>query len=49
MKDFDVDGIAKITFGLEDRRGIRSYAVHQVQGGKIVRVSDWREAPILVP
>jgi len=49
MKDFAVDGIAKITFGPEDRRGSESYAVYQVQGGKIVRVSDWREAPILVP
>jgi ABC-type branched-subunit amino acid transport system substrate-binding protein len=49
MKDFDVDGMAKITFGPEDRRGTRDYAVYQVQGGKIVRVTDWQEVPILAP
>ena len=49
IKDFDVDGITKITFGPEDRRGTRSYAVYEVQGGKMIRVSDWREVPILVP
>jgi ABC-type branched-subunit amino acid transport system substrate-binding protein len=49
MKDFDVDGMVKITFGPEDRRGSRNFAVYQVQGGKIVRVTDWREVPILVP
>jgi ABC-type branched-subunit amino acid transport system substrate-binding protein len=49
MKDFDIDGLAKITFGPERRRGTRDYAVYEVQGGKIVRVTDWREVPILVP
>ena len=49
MKDFDVDGMVKITFGLEDRRGTRDYAVYQVQSGKLVRLTDWREVPILVP
>ncbi len=49
MKDFDVDGLVKITYGPERRRGSRMIATHQIQGGKIVRVSDWREAPILVP
>ena len=49
MKGFDVDGMVKITFGPEDRRGTQSYAVYQVQGGKIVRITDWREVPILVP
>jgi hypothetical protein len=49
MKDFDVDGMAKFTFGPEDRRGTQTYAVYQVQGGKIVRITDWREVPILVP
>jgi ABC-type branched-subunit amino acid transport system substrate-binding protein len=47
--DFDLDGMARITFGPEDRRGITNVAVYQVQGGKTVRVSDWKEAPILVP
>lgn len=49
MKDFDADGMAKITFGPEDRRGCRDYAVYQVQRGKIVRVTDYQEVPILVP
>jgi branched-chain amino acid transport system substrate-binding protein len=49
MQDFDVDGMVKITYGPERRRGTRSYATYQVQGGNIVPVSDWREVPILVP
>ena len=49
MKDFDVDGIMKITYGAEDRRGTRSYATYQVQGGNMVRISEYREVPILVP
>jgi ABC-type branched-subunit amino acid transport system substrate-binding protein len=47
MKDFDVDGMGKITYGPENRRGDRYWAVYQVQSGKIVRVSDHREVPIL--
>ena len=49
MKDFDVDGMVKISFGPGDRRGNQTYAVYQVQGGKIVRITDRREVPILVP
>ena len=49
MKDFDVDGLAKITYGPERRRGSRMIATHQIQGDKIVRLTDWKEAPILVP
>jgi ABC-type branched-subunit amino acid transport system substrate-binding protein len=49
MKDFDVDGMVKITYGPERRRGSRNFAAYQVQGGNIVRVTDWQEAPILVP
>jgi ABC-type branched-subunit amino acid transport system substrate-binding protein len=49
MKDFDIDGMVKITFGPERRRGSRSFAAYQVQGGNLVRVSDWRDVPILVP
>jgi ABC-type branched-subunit amino acid transport system substrate-binding protein len=48
FQDFDVDGMAKFTFGPEDRRGDISYAVCQIQGGKIVRVTDYRDAPVLV-
>ena len=49
MKDFDVDGIAKITYTPEQRRGSRMVATYQIREGEIVRVSDWREVPILVP
>ena len=49
MKDFDAAGIVKFTFGPEDRRGVQSCAMYQVQGGKIVRVTDWRDCPILWP
>jgi branched-chain amino acid transport system substrate-binding protein len=49
MKDFDVGGLVKITYGPEDRRGSSNFAVYQVQGGKIVRLSDYQEVPILVP
>jgi ABC-type branched-subunit amino acid transport system substrate-binding protein len=49
IQDFDVDGIVKITYGPEDRRGTRDFALYQVQGGKIVRITDYRETPILVP
>jgi ABC-type branched-subunit amino acid transport system substrate-binding protein len=49
IKDFDVGGMAKFTFGPEDRKGADNYAVYQVQGGKIVRVTDWREVPMLMP
>jgi len=49
MKDFDIDGMVKITYGPERRRGSQSFASYQVQGGNLVRVSDWRDVPILVP
>ncbi len=48
MQDFDVEGMVKFTFGPEDRRGDTSCAVYQIQGGKIVRVSDYRDVHILV-
>jgi ABC-type branched-subunit amino acid transport system substrate-binding protein len=49
MKDFDAAGMVKITYGPEDRRGCQRFAPYQVQGGNIVRVSDFVEVPILVP
>jgi ABC-type branched-subunit amino acid transport system substrate-binding protein len=48
MQDFDVDGMAKFTYGPEDRRGDISLAVNQIQGGKIVPVSDYRDVHILL-
>jgi ABC-type branched-subunit amino acid transport system substrate-binding protein len=47
MKDFDVDGMAKFTYGPERRSGCRDYALYQVQGGNIVRITDYREVPVL--
>jgi len=49
MKDRDIAEMVKITYGPEDRRGVQRFAPYQVQGGKIVRVGDFVEAPILVP
>lgn len=49
FKAFNVDEMAKFTYGPKDRRGTRDFALYQVQGGKIVRVTDYLEAPILVP
>jgi branched-chain amino acid transport system substrate-binding protein len=49
MEDFDVDGIARISYPPEQRRGSRVAAVYQIIDGKVVRVSQWRETPILVP
>ena len=48
FQDFDVDGMVKFTFGPEDRRGCTSYAVYEIQGGKLVRLTDYQDAPILV-
>ena len=48
MQDFDAEGMGKFTFGPEDRRGSISLAVNEIQGGKIVPVSDYRDATILV-
>ena len=49
MEDFDVHGLASITYKdrPSDHRGITQAAVHQVQDGKIVRLSDWQELPKL--
>ena len=46
--DFDLDGIARITFGPEDRRGVTKVAIYQVQDSNPVRMTDWKEAPSLV-
>jgi len=46
MKDFDVYGLASITYKPGDHRGATKMAVYEVRGGEIVRVSDWREAPV---
>jgi branched-chain amino acid transport system substrate-binding protein len=45
MQDFDVYGLASITYKPGDHRGNTKKAVYEVRGGEQVRVSDWREAP----
>jgi branched-chain amino acid transport system substrate-binding protein len=49
IKDFDVDGLATIIYKPGDHRGATKVAIYEVRDGKIIRVSDWREAPTLVP
>ena len=45
MKDFDVHGLTSITYKPDDHRGTTKMAVYEVRSGKMVRASDWREAP----
>ncbi len=51
MENFDVQGLASITYKdrPSDHRGITQAAVYQIQGGKIVRLSDWQECSSLRP
>ena len=49
MKDFDVYGLTSITYTPNDHRGGTRMAVYEVREGNLVRVSDWRKAPMLVP
>jgi ABC-type branched-subunit amino acid transport system substrate-binding protein len=44
-KNFDVYGLASITYKPGDHRGATKMAAYEVRGGEIIRVSDWREAP----
>jgi branched-chain amino acid transport system substrate-binding protein len=46
MQDFDVYGLASITYKPGDHRGTTRMAVYEARGGKIVRLSDWQEAPL---
>jgi branched-chain amino acid transport system substrate-binding protein len=47
IKDFDVYGLATVTYKPDDHRGVTKVAIYQVRDEKIVRVTDWREAPVL--
>jgi ABC-type branched-subunit amino acid transport system substrate-binding protein len=49
VKGFDVYGLVNISYTLEDHRGSTKAALYQVRDGKIVRATDWRDAPMLVP
>jgi len=49
LKDFDVYGVATITYTADDHRGQPEAAISEVRGGKTVRIADWREAPSIPP
>jgi hypothetical protein len=46
MEDFDVYGLASITYKAGEHRGSTKMAAYEVRAGEIVRLSDWREAPV---
>jgi len=49
MKAYDVYDLVTIGYTPEDHRGSNKVAVYQIKDGKIVRITDWKEAPMLVP
>jgi branched-chain amino acid transport system substrate-binding protein len=50
IKDWDPYGIGRpITYTPEDHRGKPLVRVYEVRGGDVVPVTDWRDAPMLVP
>jgi len=49
IKDFDVYGLVNISYTTEDHRGSDKVAMYQTRGSEIVRATDWRSAPMLVP
>jgi hypothetical protein len=49
IKDFDAYSIRKITYATEDRKDSEAIRLYQVQVGEVIPLTDWREAPMLVP
>jgi ABC-type branched-subunit amino acid transport system substrate-binding protein len=50
IKNFDPHHLGRpVTYTREDNRGAPALRIYQVQSGKVVPVSDWREAPMLMP
>ena len=50
IKDFDPHGTGKkVTYTPEDHRGSASIRIYEMRGGDVVPVTDWREAPMLIP
>ena len=45
IKDFDINGLATVTYKPGDHRGVTKVAIHRIEDGKIVRVTDWQEVP----
>jgi ABC-type branched-subunit amino acid transport system substrate-binding protein len=49
IKDFDVYGLKTFTYSPDSRAGSRVVAIYQVRDGKLVRITDWKPAPAIVP
>jgi branched-chain amino acid transport system substrate-binding protein len=50
IKDWDPYGIGRpYTYTPDDNRGKPLLRMYEVQGGDVVPVTDWRDAPMLVP
>jgi len=50
IKDFDPHGMGRtVTYTPEDHRGTPAARIYEVQGGEVVPITDWREAPMLAP
>jgi hypothetical protein len=50
IKDFDPHHIGRpVTYTPEDHRGTPVTRIYEVRSGEVVPVTDWREAPMLVP
>ncbi len=49
IKDFDVYGLKTFTYTPESHSGSRVVAIYEVRDGKLVRITDWKPAPVIVP
>jgi len=50
IRDFDPHGLGRtVTYTPEDHRGSATVRIYQVEGGEVVPITDWRDAPMLVP
>ena len=50
IKDFDPHGLGtKRTWTPEDHRGAPQVRIYEVQGGEVLPITDWQDAPMLVP
>jgi len=49
IKDFDVYGLKTFTYTPDNHSGSRVVAIYEVRDGKLVRISDWKPAPVIMP
>jgi len=49
IKGFNINGLVTITYSPDDHVGSHEVAAYEIRGSEIVRVSDWQDAPMLVP